>query len=740
MPRYLWVLVVFAGAVLWGVTRGGGDLDPGDVTGAGRAARLTMGRIGDQQATARAVGADSAGRQILFGDLHVHTSYSIDAFLTSLPIFSSEGAHPPADACDYARHCAALDFFSINDHAEGLTPERWRATVDMLRACEARSGDLANPDLIPLLGWEWTQVGATADRHWGHKNVVLRGLGDDEITARPIAYRPQSDMGMAPASWQLSLGESLARFAGREYADFMWWLGRLLAMPACDPDAHTLELPAHCLESASTPEVLFRKLDEAGVESIVIPHGLAWGIHAPPSARLDNQLNDRQHDPDRQRLLEVFSGHGNSEEYRAWLDRPLAETDGEVCPEPTADHLACCWRAGEIMRERCGDLPPAECDARVRRARRLALEAGVAPHFVFPDTTAEDWRDCDQCRDCFKPAMAPRAGETAQYSLALSGRDNESGEPLRFRWGFIASSDNHRARASTGFKQVARTQTTDARGLRSPRVDGWVRQFGGQGDADPQQPQRVDFSPRSIRALFDRERSASFLYTGGLVAVHAEGRDRAALWDGLQRRAVYGTSGPRILLWFDLMNGPEGGATMGSVVEMDAAPRFRVRAAGAFRQRPGCPDDAVSGLGAERVASLCVGECYHPGDRREPIEAIEVVRVRPQSYPGEPVASLIDDPWRRIECPPSEDGCVAEFDDPTFASLAGDAVYYVRALQAPTPAINGAGVRARFDAEGNAIGADPCYGNYLTPDADDCLAPVRERAWSSPIFVDRAGA
>jgi hypothetical protein len=179
---------------------------------------------------------------------------------------------------------------------------------------------------------------------------------------------------------------------------------------------------------------------------------------------------------------------------------------------------------------------------------------------------------------------------------------------------------------------------------------------------------------------------------------------------------------------------------MGSVVEMDTTPRFRVRAAGSFEQRPGCPDDAISGLGAERIASLCVGECYHPGDRRVPIEAIEVVRVRPQSYPGEPVADLIEDPWRRIECPPGEDGCVAEFEDPTFGSLGGDAVYYVRALQVPTPAINGAGVRASFDADGNAIGADPCYGNFLTPDTDDCLAPVRERAWSSPIFVDRAGS
>ena len=44
------------------------------------------------------------------------------------------------------------------------------------------------------------------------------------------------------------------------------------------------------------------------MEAIVIPHGTTWGIHSPPNSKLSTQLLDENHDPEKQRLIEVYSG------------------------------------------------------------------------------------------------------------------------------------------------------------------------------------------------------------------------------------------------------------------------------------------------------------------------------------------------------------------------------------------------------------------------------------------------
>ena len=110
---------------------GGGDRPPGEIEGAPRPAAAlaaaAQAQIAAQEQLARAAGAERQAepKQILFGDLHAHTTDSLDAYAWTLPLVGGEGAHPPADACDVARHCSVLVFFALTDHGEALTPLNW---------------------------------------------------------------------------------------------------------------------------------------------------------------------------------------------------------------------------------------------------------------------------------------------------------------------------------------------------------------------------------------------------------------------------------------------------------------------------------------------------------------------------------------------------------------------------------------------------------------------------------------
>jgi hypothetical protein len=640
------------------------------------------------------------------------------------------------DACDFARFCSELDFWSINDHAEGYTPRRWAETLESMRQCDAVAGDPANPDVAVFLGWEWTQMGTTPENHYGHRNVILRHLDDARIPDRPLAATTPEGAFVRPVRSPLVAGWLPLLQPGQGWGDLLRFTRESAAVEACPPDTPARELPRGCRASAGTPAELFAWLDEWGSESIVIPHGTTWGIYTPPGSSWDKQLAGRMHDPERQTLIEVFSGHGNSEEFRAWNEVEIGADGTRRCPEPARGYEPSCWRAGEIVRARCiaAEESESECQERAEQARQHHVDAGNYGHATVPGARVEDWLDAGQCRDCFQPSFNYRPRSAAQYILAL--RDfASSGDRRRFHFGFIASSDNHSARPGTGYKEKGRTEQSDVRLIAGARGPGRTAR-APEARSRPLRPQ--DFEG-DFAQLIESERSASFFFTGGLVAAHANGRSRDAVWQSLERREVYGTSGPRILLWFDLINPPgSSGAAipMGGEAAMSEAPVFQVRAVGSFEQKPGCPPRTAQVLSQERVDELCGGECYNPGDLRRRITRIEVVRIRPQVYAGEPIEGLIEDPWRIFPCDDRREGCVYTFTDTDFASGQRDALYYARAIEEPSRAINAGRLRCERDAAGRCLSVVPCSG---TDPHDDCLSETEERAWSSPIFVAHTG-
>ncbi|MDH3213391.1 MAG: DUF3604 domain-containing protein, partial [Myxococcales bacterium] len=603
-----------------------------------------------------------------------------------------------------------------------------------------------NPDVAAFLGWEWSQVGLFPQDHYGHKNVIFPGLADDEVPARAIGAAGLATSALRGQSANIPALLALLDLPNRQrYYDFVEYFQEIQQTPACEEGVDARELPEDCYESAATPGGLFEKLDQWGFDSLVIPHGNTWGYYSPPGITLDKQLTTAENDPARQFLFEIMSGHGNSEEYRDWRGGAVAADGSFVCPEPTADYLPSCWRAGEIIEQRCraAGLADDACAARAAEARQNAINLGQGGHLTVPGAEVADWLDAGQCRDCVLPSFNYRPAGSGQYALAISNFDDP--EPKRFRFGFIASSDNHTARPGTGYKEFGRRDNTEGTGAAS---ETWRRRILGAREEPAPRSRAVTIDAARSRGLLalETERQASFFMTGGLAAVHAAGRSRSAIWDGLERKEVYGTSGDRILLWFHLLNaerpdGSFGAIPMGGEAQMGTggSPRFEVRAVGAFEQKPGCPDYSVRSLDPERLAWLCQDECYNPADERKLVTRIEVVRIRPQVVPGEPVAGLIEDPWRVFPCAPSQAGCVVQFEDPEFSEAGRDTAYYVRAIEEPSLTVNAGQLRCEYDESGRCVKVHPCYGDYRTPRDDDCLAESEERAWSSPIFVDWSG-
>ena len=358
-----------------------------------------------------------------------------------------------------------------------------------------------------------------------------------------------------------------------------------------------------------------------------------------------------------------------------------------------------------------------ECEQRAAQMRNRFVKeheqgaGGMGPQSVI-QVDENEWLDSGQIRGVFLPAYNYRAMHSVQAGLAMRNLDDPE-SPLYFRWGFIGSTDTHDGRPAVGTSKESVPAVSE---MAEPM------QFLG--------PSKKFADASGIERFGQIARFSSFRNGGGLAAVHAEGRSREAIWAAFKRREIYATSGERILLWFNHVSKENRTQAMGSELFQSENPQFEVRAAGDFHQLPGCPNYSLEALGQEKVQAYCNNECYHPSEKRKQIEKIEVVRIRPQQSKNEFIGDLIEDPWKVIDCSPDSTVCKAEFSDPEFAVDKRDTIYYVRALQKPSPAINAGNLQTRFNQEGDPVEITLCTAESGCP-----IEPIAERAWSSPIYI-----
>ena len=83
--------------------------------------------------------------------------------------------------------------------------------------------------------------------------------------------------------------------------------------------------------------------------------------------------------------------------------------------------------------------------------------------------------------------------------------------------------------------------------------------------------------------MTDSERQSAYFMSGGLIAVHSNSRSREDIWDAMENKETYATSGPRILLWFDAFESNTR-HHMGSELFASESPKFKVKAAGSLIQ------------------------------------------------------------------------------------------------------------------------------------------------------------
>jgi len=540
-------------------------------------------------------------KQLLWGDLHVHTAHSMDAWA-----FGATAT--PRDAYAFAKGQPLrlangelktidrpLDFAAVTDH-----PETWdqmytctdpeysdEEHCQKLRALhrERQSGNIFFGYLIPMVSSQPPKLPDFCDPESGNCRVAR----DNQWRRAQFAANEAND----PCEFSALIGYEWTASPGGRH----WHRNVIFRSDAVTPQAY---------DFVRFPEIheLWQQLDQNclqgdGCQVLTIPHNINWADGGPTFAVETESEQQRALRTRFERLAEIFQEKGASE-----------------CLPPRAEDLD----------EDCDFNLVPENAAKAR----LSKVAGTYPE--------EAWT---QARSSYYRTLLGRGLLAYQ-----AGADR--GNPLML--GAIASTDTH-------FGTPGRVAEGD-----------YTRGISTMFLTDEQQLANVDFNP------------------GGLVAVWAEENTRAGVFDALERREVYGTSGPRIGLKFGVAG--EGSCKgQGAVLDVPMGGTLTAKAGETLRFAVQAAKDEA------------------------PLAKIEIIKGEVKDGRlHEHVMTVAEFEAGRNEA------CVV-WQDPSF-NAASPAYWYARVLETETP---------RWSKR-LCESAELC-GDF--PEADQMDS---ERAWSSPIW------
>jgi hypothetical protein len=472
-------------------------------------------------------------RNVYFGDLHVHTTYSFDAHAFEVRTTPAQAYRfaqgepimlPPLDAQGNGTRSIrierALDFAAVTDHSEYLGE---------VQACTTPDSPAYNSDTcITYRGDEYNAVRKFGLAFTPRQPKRFQDVcGTDGSLCRDLAGDVwQRIQAAAEAAYDRSASCTFTSFIAYEYS--------------ASPGASTMHrnvifrndhvpFPASVFEQ-STPQGLWTQLKATcldtgtGCDVLAIPHnsnesnGNMFAIEYPGATTLDDQRTQAAFRVRMEPLVEIFQHKGDSECFNG-LSGVVGAPD-ELCEFEKRNRSAS---------EDCGDKTGTLGTAGEGCLSRLDFVRGV---------------------------------------LLAGLQENERLGVNPYRLGIIASTDTHNGTPG------ATTEST----------------FMGHRGTDDDTPAK-QLGPGVLT------HGGVIFNPGGLVGVWAEENSRPSIFDALRRREVFGTSGTRLSVRFfggwnlpaDLCDDPQmletayaQGAPMGGALAPQpagaAAPTFVVAA------------------------------------------------------------------------------------------------------------------------------------------------------------------